>query len=348
MHADADVVFIGGEVHTLGASDETYEAVAVRDGRITRLDSNYEAQFGVGVETDVIDLDGRVLLPGFVDSAATLGDGEATRGSLRSAAAHAIERGITTVHDRVAGDAAGTYRDLAADGTLPLRVEFDYGYGTLDALTAVGARTGDGSERVQTGAVALPSVGDGADEITPSVRRDVLRRADDAGLRIAARATDAASVGSLLDEYEAATADPGASRHRIVGIQDVTPDAATRLAEIGVVTVVPPGSDAVGPLLDVGAHVAFGWCENDNDGVYDPLAAVDMAVERGVGTTTALRAATAGGACAGGEEERCGTLSINQAADFTVLERSPWAADSIADVDVAMTVVDGEVVHDAR
>ena len=83
-------------------------------------------------------------------------------------------------------------------------------------------------------------------------------------------------------------------------------------------------------------------------GVYDPLAAVDAAVERGVETTAALRAATGGGTYAGGDEERFGTLTVGGAADFVVLERSPWAADSIVDIDVEMTVVDGAVVHGAH
>jgi len=137
----------------------------------------------------------------------------------------------------------------------------------------------------------------------------------------------------------------------------------------GVVTVVPPGSRALGTLLDAGARVAFGdggsgddgedGGENGSDdggenerrtgkGVYDPLAAVDAAVERGVETTAALRAATGGGTYAGGDEERFGTLTVGGAADFVVLERSPWAADSIVDIDVEMTVVDGAVVHGAH
>ncbi|GGN07339.1 amidohydrolase family protein [Halarchaeum nitratireducens] len=364
MHADADVVLTGGEVHTLGESDETHDAVAVRGGRIARLDSDYEMQFSVGVETDVIDLDGRVVLPGFVDVDAAVGGG-GTRRSLRAAARRTTERGVTTVHDRVEGERAAAYRELDADGTLPLRVAFDYGYEALDAVETLGARTGHGSDRAWTGALAVPAVGDDEGEITPAIRRDVLRRADEAGFRIAARAADSASVASLLDDYERATADPGGARHRVVGVEAVTPAIATRLAETGVVTVVPPGSEAIDTLFSADARVAFGGSrsagEGESDdgrgkdseraserGAYDPLAAADAAVERGVGTTDALRAATDGGAYAGGDEARYGTLAVGGAADLVVLDRSPWAAESIADVGVAMTVVDGEVVHDAR
>ncbi|GGM56534.1 putative amidohydrolase YtcJ [Halarchaeum rubridurum] len=349
MHADADVVLTGGEVHTLGEPDRTYDAVALRDGRIARLDSDYEIEFSVGVETDVIDLDGRVVLPGFVDAAAALGDGEATRRSRRAAARRASERGVTTVYDRVTGAAAGAYRELAAggEGDLPLRVALDYAYGALDAAASLGARTGHGSERVWTGALAVPAVGDGDGDVTPAVRRDVLRRADEAGLRVAARVSDAESVANLLDNYERASADPGAARHRVVGVERVTPAVATRLAETGVVAVVPPESNAVDTLLDAGAHVAFG-ARGDGDGAYDPLAAVEAAVERGVGTTAALRAATAGGAYAGGDEGRYGTLAPGHAADLVVLDGSPWEKERVTDLDVTATVVGGEVGDDAR
>lgn len=68
MTAAADRLFVNGEVHTLAAPDETREAVAVRDGAIVRIGSTREVEFLEGVDTDVVDLGGRVLLPGFVDA----------------------------------------------------------------------------------------------------------------------------------------------------------------------------------------------------------------------------------------------------------------------------------------
>ena len=68
MSEAADTVFVNAEVHTVTGPDETYEAVAVRDGRIVRVGSTYDVTFLAGVDTDVVDLDGRVLLPGFIDA----------------------------------------------------------------------------------------------------------------------------------------------------------------------------------------------------------------------------------------------------------------------------------------
>jgi len=68
MTAAADRLFVNGEVHTLAAPEETHEAVAVRDGAIVGVGRTREVEFLEGVDTDVVDLGGRVLLPGFVDA----------------------------------------------------------------------------------------------------------------------------------------------------------------------------------------------------------------------------------------------------------------------------------------
>ncbi len=64
----ADLILTNAEVHTLAEPDETFEAVAVRDGEIVRVDSAYEVEFLEGVATEVVDLGGRVVLPGFIDA----------------------------------------------------------------------------------------------------------------------------------------------------------------------------------------------------------------------------------------------------------------------------------------
>ena len=68
MTAPADLVLTNAEVHTLDSPDETHEALAVRDGELVRLGPAYEIEFLVGVTTEVVDCEGRVVLPGFVDA----------------------------------------------------------------------------------------------------------------------------------------------------------------------------------------------------------------------------------------------------------------------------------------
>ena len=64
----ADIVLSGGVVYTVDDARPWAEAVAVRgNGIVAVLDSREDAQAYIGADTRVIDLDGRMLLPGFID-----------------------------------------------------------------------------------------------------------------------------------------------------------------------------------------------------------------------------------------------------------------------------------------
>lgn len=64
----ADHLFVGGEVVTVNPSDDVVEAVAVGEGRILAAGTTQEVMRLRGPETRVVDLRGRSLLPGFIDS----------------------------------------------------------------------------------------------------------------------------------------------------------------------------------------------------------------------------------------------------------------------------------------
>jgi hypothetical protein len=80
-------------------------------------------------------------------------------------------------------------------------------------------------------------------------------------------------------------------------------------------------------------------------GVHHAVTAPEAAQR--LSTTEALRAYTAGGAYAGFDEDRLGTLAVGSRADVVALDGSPWATDSVADIDPVLTVSDGRVVFDA-
>ncbi|MCG6909347.1 MAG: amidohydrolase [Deltaproteobacteria bacterium] len=60
--------FINGRIYTLDRKQPWAESVAVRDGRITFVGSSSALEETVGPETEVVDLDGKMMLPGFIDS----------------------------------------------------------------------------------------------------------------------------------------------------------------------------------------------------------------------------------------------------------------------------------------
>lgn len=64
----ADMVLLNGKVITVDPKDRIVEAVAIRDNRFVAVGSNTEVEACVGPETAVIDLEGKVAMPGIIDS----------------------------------------------------------------------------------------------------------------------------------------------------------------------------------------------------------------------------------------------------------------------------------------
>ncbi|WP_394741106.1 amidohydrolase [Natronococcus roseus] len=74
MTEAADLVVTNARIYTLAgdgddeAEPDPEEALAVRDGEVVRVGDTYEIEFLEGVETERIDCEGRVVLPGFIDA----------------------------------------------------------------------------------------------------------------------------------------------------------------------------------------------------------------------------------------------------------------------------------------
>jgi predicted amidohydrolase YtcJ len=64
----ADIIYINAEVVTVNDEQPTAEAVAVKDGRILAVGSKEEMKNYQNETTEVIDLNGGVMVPGFIDA----------------------------------------------------------------------------------------------------------------------------------------------------------------------------------------------------------------------------------------------------------------------------------------
>lgn len=64
----ADIVFLNGGIYTVDAARSWAEAAAVRDGSIIAVGDNRDIRAFVGDNTEVIDLEGRMAMPGIHDS----------------------------------------------------------------------------------------------------------------------------------------------------------------------------------------------------------------------------------------------------------------------------------------
>jgi predicted amidohydrolase YtcJ len=65
---NADTILVNGKILTVDSQFSTREAVAIRDGKISAVGSNSDIRKQAGPQTRVIDLQGRTVIPGFIDS----------------------------------------------------------------------------------------------------------------------------------------------------------------------------------------------------------------------------------------------------------------------------------------
>ena len=232
----------------------------------------------------------------------------------------------------------------------------------------------DGSLGGRTAKLSDPYAdGDGTGQwvVPPEELRELVDRADDAGFQFTAHAIGDEAIDAVLAAYEE-TDSPARARHRVEHAELLTDEHVERFAESGAVASVQPNflkwaregglyearlgaerrkrSNRYADLLAAGANLAFG----SDCMPLDPLFGVHRAVNapeasQRLSVTEALRAYTRGAAYAGFDEDRLGTVEAGKKADFTILERSPWDhAEDIENIDVSLTVVDGEVVYDGR
>jgi hypothetical protein len=64
----ADLALKGGAIYTVDGSRSWAEAVAIRDGRITFVGTDKDLEAHIGPDTRVVNLKGRMLIPGFQDA----------------------------------------------------------------------------------------------------------------------------------------------------------------------------------------------------------------------------------------------------------------------------------------
>jgi len=122
--APPEVIYHNGVVLTMEDGLPRAEAVAVRDGRILAVGDDEDVLALRKRPTRVVDLGGRSMLPGFIDSHAHwIGDGNMVGYNADLAVDAALSRGWTSINEQfVDGGRLAELRALDAAGRLRLRV----------------------------------------------------------------------------------------------------------------------------------------------------------------------------------------------------------------------------------
>ncbi|MEM7462101.1 MAG: amidohydrolase [Pseudomonadota bacterium] len=128
----ADKIWSGGPVYTMNDDAMEAEAVAIKDGRIIAVGTSDEVKAHKGDDTQLIDLGGRTMLPGFVDS-----HGHVVLGGLQALSANLLAPPDGEVTD--IASLQETLRNWAEDNKdaverIKLIVGFGYDNATLKEL----------------------------------------------------------------------------------------------------------------------------------------------------------------------------------------------------------------------
>ncbi|MBD3177902.1 MAG: amidohydrolase family protein [Armatimonadia bacterium] len=241
----------------------------------------------------------------------------------------------------------------------------------------------DGSLGARTAAMLEPYAGTtetGILEHESKAIAELARKAEAAGLSLAVHAIGDRAVREVLDGLEAAGGAPRASLHRLEHAQHVHPADLGRMAQLGVVASVQPVhlcEDAAtveqhlpgrvdqafpfGSMAKAGIVLCFGSDAPVES--FDPLDGIRAAVLRRdragqwpegwtprerVSVFQAIKAYTRGAAVASGGALPEGEIAPGYRADLVALSHDILEdPDALGDCRVDMTMVGGEILHDA-
>ncbi len=256
----ADTVFRGGTVVTMDETLGTVEAIAISGDEVAAVGSVADIEAYVGPDTEVIELEGRVVAPGFVDAHThVLSD----TGGFANGQREALQVGITTLADAsVEPDVYPGFVDFANSGELKIRtgmylarsdvcgadqgdwyLEHPPGEMYGDRLWVAGVKVfSDGS--FVCGAVAvsetfLEGYEPGPPFHTVGTLTEWFKEANDAGYQVITHAQGDLAIEGVMDAYEAVLGDSGNPlRHRIEHNSVPRQELLPRYGELDLVATV--------------------------------------------------------------------------------------------------------------
>jgi predicted amidohydrolase YtcJ len=256
----ATIVLRNATVLTMDASRPAAEAVAIAGDTITAVGPDAEVMAGIPASATVVDVGGRVLLPGFNDAHChRIGDRtQAGYDSAETAIQEALAAGWTSISELfVNQERLDELRSLDEVGNLRLRVNaylpVNYADDKFGRWFADYRPRQEFSPNLRIGGVKIFADSAWTPEMymtdphtdsahrgdvywTPDEFTDLVRQLHDDGWQMATHTAGDAAHDMVLDAYEAALA--GASnvdhRHRIEHLMTVRDDQVRRLAEMAI------------------------------------------------------------------------------------------------------------------
>ena len=258
----ADIIFRNGTILTMNPDQPIANGIAIRGNEILAVGENYEMSAYVGDDTQVINLRGHTIMPGFVDAHSHVYFHGFNDGSdLNEIENWLLSLGITTIAEMtVEPDQFEWMLNAYADGTLRLRhviyLEYTNACGDVAGqwyLDNSSAHLMDDTFRVpgikiftDGGACNRPAVsfeteagGHGDIYFTDAELAQVVIDAQDLGYQVTIHALGDRGAELALNAIEAALdGQPNTYRHRIEHNALLRDDLLPRYGEIGIVPTI--------------------------------------------------------------------------------------------------------------
>ncbi len=298
--------------------------------------------------------------------------------------AHSL--GITCVHEVVGKDAWEAYKELDEADDLNLRfrcyiyydeVEEDGPVERSDFLSLNGLKVfSDGSIGARTAALEDEYADDpGNNGILihdQDEMEDIIKKGEEKGFQIMVHAIGDKAISTTINAFEEASNRTKELRHRIEHAEMLWEENIRRVRDLNLILSIQPnfaykwsksggmnetrlGKDRLqkcNPYWDIQrslVKMTFGSDCMPMDPLFGIYSAVNHPIlEQRISTYNALQSYITNGAYSTHDENKFGKFKEGMNADFVVLSANPLESDNINDIEVIMTVVDGEIVYDDR
>ncbi len=306
--------------------------------------------------------------------------------ALKAAIKEAHRLGVTGIHEVMSRDSWKAYEKLDEKDELKLRVrgyimhEESEGLKPIeksDYLALRGIKIFvDGSLGGRTAALEEDYEDDPGNKgvllLEQNKIEEILIDAEERGLQLMAHAIGSRAISTLILAIESASERPKELRHRIEHAEMVSSDHIRRIRELGLMISAQPnfayqwsqkngmneqrlGKERLkrcNPYWDIQrslVKMAFGSDNMPMSPIFGVFSAVNHPIlEQRISVYNALQCYIKNGDYIGKDEEDLGSLEEGKKADFVVLSDNPLESDDLRDIEVMMTVVNGEIVYDGR
>jgi len=344
-------------------------------GLLSSLQVPLSAEDRIGLLRQVSAIANRYGITSVQTNDLTIGteEGEAIEAAYHDVAAH--EPTVRITH-QVSFSDLPAFQERIQNGYHPHENDFNR-YGPLKLFV-------DGSLGARTAKMRTPYADDpttqGIECMSPEILDRYVALADAAGVQIAVHAIGDGAMAQILDAYQKVITDGNMNRHGIVHCQITDMDLLRRFQALDILAYVQPiflhydmhivesrvgqqlasTSYAFRTMEELGLHVAYGT-DSPVEGL-NVFHNIHCAINRQdlnstpvngfyphekVDLETAIDDYTIGSAYASFEENRKGRLLPGYMADLVIVDQPLFDLDysQIKDVEVTMTMVDGNIVY---